>query len=73
MSLPAPLPQPCQPVYPASKEGAKGCLVAEFLMPKKLLAREAHKYSLKVLAHRYLVSMQAMEIRLKDLVLVCIL
>ena len=40
-------------------------------MPKKLLAREAHKYSLRVLARYYLGSMQAMEIRLKELGLVC--
>lgn len=40
-------------------------------MPKKHLAREAHKYSLRVLARHYLVSMQAMEKRLKELGLVC--
>jgi len=41
-------------------------VAAEFLMPKKFLAREAHKYSLRALASRYLVSMQAMEIRLTE-------
>ena len=46
-------------------------VAAEFVMPKKFLAREVHKYSLRVLAHRYLLSMQAMEIRLKELWMVC--
>lgn len=40
-------------------------------MPKKLLAREAHKYSLKALAHRHAVSAQAMVIRPEELRLVC--
>ena len=53
------------------QERAANAFAAEFLMPKKLLAREAHKYSLRALARRYLVSMQAMEIRLKELGLVC--
>ena len=53
------------------QERAANAFAAEFLMPKKLLAREAHKYSLRGLARRYLVSMQAMEIRLKELGLVC--
>ncbi|HOK20164.1 MAG TPA: ImmA/IrrE family metallo-endopeptidase, partial [Thermosynergistes sp.] len=52
------------------QERAANAFAAEFLMPKKLLAREAHKYSLRALARRYLVSMQAMEIRLKELGLV---
>ena len=53
------------------QERAANAFAAEFLMPKKLLAREAHRYSLRALARRYLVSMQAMEIRLKELGLVC--
>ena len=55
----------------SKQERAANAFAAEFLMPKKLLAREAHKYSLRALARRYLVSMQAMEIRLKELGLVC--
>jgi len=50
---------------------AANAFVAEFLMPKKFLAREAHKYNLRALARRHLVSMRAMEIRLKELGLVC--
>lgn len=50
---------------------AANAFAAEFLMPKKLLAREAHKHSLRDFARRYLVSMRAMEIRLKELWLVC--
>jgi len=50
---------------------AANAFAAEFLMPKKFLAWEAHKYNLRVLARYYLVSMQAMEIRLKELGLVC--
>ena len=46
-------------------------VAAEFLKPKKFLAREAYKYSLRVLARRHLISMQAMEIRFKELGLVC--
>ena len=53
------------------QERAANAFAAEFLMPKKRLAREAHRYSLRALARRYLVSMQAMEIRLKELGLVC--
>jgi len=53
------------------QERAANAFAAEFLMPKKLLSREAHKYSLRGLARRYMVSMQAMEIRLKELGLVC--
>ncbi len=55
----------------SKQERAANAFAAEFLMPKKILAREAHKYSLRALARRYLVSMQAMEIRLKELGLVC--
>ena len=53
------------------QERAANAFAAEFLMPKKPLSREAHKYSLRGLARRYMVSMQAMEIRLKELGLVC--
>jgi Zn-dependent peptidase ImmA (M78 family) len=54
-------------------DGTEGARVthAEFLMPKKRLAREAHRYTLRALALRYKVSLQAMEIRLKELGLVC--
>ena len=40
-------------------------------MPKIMLAREAHKFTIEELTRRYMVSMQAMEIRLKELGLVC--
>ena len=53
------------------QERAANAFAAEFLMPKKRLAREAHRYTLRALALRYKVSMQAMEIRLKELGLVC--
>ena len=53
------------------QERAANAFAAEFLMPKIALSREAHKYSLRGLARRYMVSMQAMEIRLKELGLVC--
>ena len=53
------------------QERAANAFAAEFLMPKMALSREAHKYSLRGLARRYMVSMQAMEIRLKELGLVC--
>ena len=53
------------------QERAANAFAAEFLMPKKRLAREAHRYSLRALALRYKVSLQAMEIRLKELGLVC--
>ena len=49
----------------------KVAFAAEFLIPKMALSREAHKYSLRGLAPRYMVSVQAMEIRLKELGLVC--
>lgn len=53
------------------QERAANAFAAEFLMPKIALSREAHKYSLRGLARRYMVSVQAMEIRLKELGLVC--
>ena len=53
------------------QERAANAFAAEFLMPKVMLSREAHRYTLRALALRYKVSMQAMEIRLKELGLVC--
>ncbi len=55
----------------ARQEREANIFAAELLMPKIMLAREAHKYTLQALARRYVVSMQAMEIRLKELGLVC--
>lgn len=55
----------------ARLEREANIFAAEFLMPKVALAREAHKFTLSELASRYMVSMQAMEIRLKELGLVC--
>jgi Zn-dependent peptidase ImmA (M78 family) len=40
-------------------------------MPKIMLAREAHKFTIEELTCRYQVSVQAMEIRLKELGLAC--
>ncbi len=55
----------------ARLEREANIFAAELLMPKVALAREAHKFTLSELASRYLVSNQAMEIRLKELGLVC--
>lgn len=55
----------------ARQEREANIFAAELLMPKIMLAREAHKYTLQELTRRYVVSMQAMEIRLKELGLVC--
>lgn len=53
------------------QEREANIFAAELLMPKVALAREAHKFTLEELTRRYMVSMQAMEIRLKELGLVC--
>jgi len=42
-----------------------------FLLSKVTLSHEVHRHTLEELAQRYLVSVQAMEIRLKELGLVC--
>jgi Zn-dependent peptidase ImmA (M78 family) len=52
-------------------EREANAFAAELLMPKIILTREAHKYTLSELARHYVVSVQAMEIRLKELGLVC--
>lgn len=55
----------------ARQEREANIFAAELLMPKVALAREAHMFTLKELTSRYMVSVQAMEIRLKELGLVC--
>ena len=55
----------------ARQEREANIFAAELLMPKVMLAREAHKFTLEELARRYQVSVQAMEIRLEELGLVC--
>ncbi len=55
----------------ARQEREANIFAAELLMPKVMLAREAHKFTLEELTRRYQVSVQAMEIRLEELGLVC--
>jgi Zn-dependent peptidase ImmA (M78 family) len=55
----------------ARQEREANIFAAELLMPKIMLAREAHRFTLEELTQHYLVSVQAMEIRLKELGLVC--
>ena len=56
---------PSRPVIPVNS-------AARLLCRRRFsIARETHKYSLRGLAHRYMVAVQAMEIRLKELGLAC--
>jgi Zn-dependent peptidase ImmA (M78 family) len=57
--------------HDARLEREANIFAAELLMPKVALAREAHKFTIEELTRRYMVSVQAMEIRLKELGLVC--
>ena len=55
----------------AGQEREANIFAAELLMPKVMLSREAHRFTISELTRRYRVSVQAMEIRLRELGLVC--